>query len=80
MERNTVERAIKTEIDTNKKGVVKLGWFMSKTSTATYSPRDVEPAWTPKERNGSENVFPYFVVACRPPTREKYLHNRSKER
>ena len=36
MESNTVERAIKREIDTRtrykkKKGVGKLGWFMSKT-------------------------------------------------
>ena len=30
MESNTVERAIKIEIDTkNKKGVGKLGWYMS---------------------------------------------------
>ena len=33
MERNTVERAIKTKIDTRteSKGVGKLGWFMSET-------------------------------------------------
>ena len=33
MERNTVEKAIKTETDTRteKKGVSKLSWFMSKT-------------------------------------------------
>ena len=35
MERNTVERTLKTEIDTRteQKGVGKLDWFMSKTST-----------------------------------------------
>ena len=51
MELNTVERAIKTEIGTRKnyikkKGVGKLGWFMSNTSTTTSPPREGEPAGT----------------------------------
>ena len=45
MELNTVERAIRTETDSRiKKGVGKLGWFMSKTYTATSPPREGEPA------------------------------------
>ena len=48
MEWNTVERAIKTETDTRieYKGVGKLGWFVSKTSTSTSPPREGEPAGT----------------------------------
>ena len=40
--------AIKTEIDTRteSKGVGNLGWFMSKTLTATSPPREGEPAGT----------------------------------
>ena len=42
MESNTVERAIKTEIDTRteQKGVGKLSWFMSLTQTATSPPHE----------------------------------------
>ena len=43
MERNTVEKAIKTETDTKteykkKKKVGKLGWFISKTQTSRACP------------------------------------------
>ena len=50
MESNTVERAINTETDTRteQKGVGKLGWFVSKTSTAASPPREGEPAGTTK--------------------------------
>ena len=50
MERNTVERSLKTEIDTRteQKGVGKLGWFMSKTLTSTSPRRESEPAATEK--------------------------------
>ena len=39
---------MKTEIDTRTelKGVGKLGWFMSKTSTATSPPRQGDPEGT----------------------------------
>ena len=48
MERNTVERATKTEIDarTEQKGVGKLASFTSLTSTATFPPRKDEPVGT----------------------------------
>ena len=48
MERNAVEMAIKTETGTRteQKGVGKLGWFMSKTYTATSPPREGEPVGT----------------------------------
>ena len=49
MELNTVERPIKTEIDTRtefkKKGVGKLGWFMFDMN-ATSPPGEGEPAVT----------------------------------
>ena len=43
MEWNTVERAIKTDTRTQEKGVGKIGWFLSKTSTVTSPPREGEP-------------------------------------
>ena len=48
MEWNTVERATKTEKDTRTEyqGVGKLGWFMSKTETATSPPREGDSAGT----------------------------------
>ena len=53
MERNVVERAISTEIDTRteQKRVDKFGWFMSKIQIATSPPREDEPAGT----NGKED-------------------------
>ena len=58
MECNTVERVIKTETtqEENKKGVGKLGWFMSKTSTATSTPHVGEP----KRTQGVTDLFPEF--------------------
>ena len=47
MKLDTVERAIKKQTqEQKKKGVGKLGWFMSKTSTVASPPREGEPSET----------------------------------
>ena len=46
MERITAERAIKTGTNTRRERSGKVGWFMSKTYTASSPPHEGEPAGT----------------------------------
>ena len=65
MEWNTVEGAMKTKTDTRTewKRVGKLGWFMSKTWTATSPPREGEPVGTTKWYSiGITRCFPYSTT------------------
>ena len=55
--KNTVKRAIKTEIETrtDQKGVGKLGWSVKKTETTTSPPHEGEPAGTPVQERDHEH-------------------------
>ena len=62
MERNTVERAIKDKYrhrhkNRIKKGVGKLGWFMSLTSTVTSPPLEGELIGTGHKHNEYTKVI-----------------------
>ena len=62
MESNTVERATETETDTraDSKEVGRLGWFTSKTYTATTPPREGEPVRSPTKQRKTK----YEWVKC----------------